>query len=90
MLGGRAIVTTTAGGIPDLTASDDGHDEPVAWTVPPRDPQALAEAILDALDSPEKRALFEQRARQRAEQQFTVDRMIESTLCVYRELLDLS
>jgi glycosyltransferase involved in cell wall biosynthesis len=90
MLAGRAIVTTTAGGIPDLTGSDDGDAEPVAWTVPPRDPEALAEAIRDAFESPEKRALFEQRARQRAEQRFTADQMIESTLCVYRELLDLS
>ncbi len=90
MLAGRAVVTTTAGGIPDLTESDDPHADPIAWTVPPRDPQALAEAILDALESPEKRALYQHRARHRAEQQFTADQMIESTLCVYRELLDLS
>jgi glycosyltransferase involved in cell wall biosynthesis len=89
MLARRAIVTTTAGGIPDLTASDQRGAEPLAWSVPPRDPQALADAILDAIASPETRALFQQRARQRAEQWFTVDPMIESTLCVYRELLDL-
>ena len=87
MLAGRALVTTTAGGIPDLTGSDDPHAEPVAWTVPPRDPQALAEAILEALASPEKCAVFQERARRRAEQLFTAGRMIDATLRVYRELI---
>ncbi|MFH1923208.1 MAG: glycosyltransferase, partial [Planctomycetota bacterium] len=88
MLAGPAIVTTTAGGIPDLTGSDDPDSEPVAWTVPPRDPQALAEAILHALDSPDQCAMLQQQARRRAEQLFTATRMIEATLSVYRELLD--
>jgi len=89
MLAGPAVVTTTAGGIPDLTGGDDLDGEPVAWTVPPRDPQALAEAILDALESPQKCALFRKRARRRAERLFTAKQMLESTLSVYRELLDV-
>ena len=87
MLAGRAIVTTTGGGIPDLTASDDPHAEAVAWTVPPRDSRALARAILEALDSPQKRAQLGERGRRRAEHLFTADRMLESTLNVYRELV---
>jgi len=89
MLAGRAIVTTTGGGIPDLTASDDPHAEPVAWTVPPRDARALSRAILEALDSPHKRAALEARAQQRAERLFTARRMVEATLALYRELLDV-
>jgi glycosyltransferase involved in cell wall biosynthesis len=88
MLARRPIVTTTAGGIPDLTGSDDPDSEPVAWTVPPGDPPALAEAILDALESPEKRAKLQERAGKRAERLFTARRMIESTLSVYREVLE--
>lgn len=87
MLAGPAIVTTTAGGIPDLTGSDDSDSEPVAWTVPPRDPQALAKAILHAVESPKECAMLQKQARRRAEQLFTAVRMIEATVSVYRELL---
>ncbi len=87
MLAGRAIVTTSGGGIPDLTGSDDPEAEPVAWTVPPRNCRALAEAILEALQSPEKCAVLQQRARRRAERLFTARHMVEATLRVYQELL---
>lgn len=88
MLAGRTIVTTTAGGIPDLTGSDDPSAEPVAWTVPPRDAAALAGAILGALDSPQLCAAMQQRARQKAERLFTAERMVDATLAVYREVLE--
>jgi glycosyltransferase involved in cell wall biosynthesis len=86
MLAGRPLVTTSAGGIPELTGSSDPAAEPLAWTVPPRDPKALAAAILSALDHPDRQAAFAHRARQRAERLFTADRMVESTLQVYHEL----
>lgn len=85
MLAGQTIVTTTAGGIPDLTGNDLPDAAPVAWTVPPRDPQALAAAILTALSSPDECAAMQQRARQRAERLFTADCMVKATLRVYRE-----
>jgi glycosyltransferase involved in cell wall biosynthesis len=88
MLAGRPVVTTTAGGIPDLITGDDAHAEPVAWTVPPRNARALARAIIEALESPQQRAQRAERARRRAERRFTAGRMVESTLSVYRELLD--
>ena len=59
-----------------------------ASDLPPRDPQALAETILEALDSPDKRARLQERARRRAERLFTASRTIESTVSIYRELLD--
>jgi glycosyltransferase involved in cell wall biosynthesis len=84
MLAPRTIVATTAGGIPDLLG--DGHGrEPVAWTVPPRDAPALALAILEAVGSPDTCAAMRERARRRAEQHFTADRMVEATLSVFRE-----
>lgn len=85
MLAGRTIVTTTAGGIPDLTGSDVPDAAPVAWTVPPRDSEALAAAILRALSSADECVAMQERARHRAEQLFTADCMVESTLAVYRE-----
>ena len=103
MLAECPIVATTAGGIPDLVGSRTGCQpvqsnteqtgfqpvphEPVAWLVPPRDPRALARAILHALDSPDQCAAMRRRALHRAEQRFTADQMVESTLAVYRELI---
>ncbi len=109
MLAGRTIVTTTAGGIPDLIGSESpsppaplsegegSHESPAslpkrdgicAWTVPPCDPPALAEAILRALASPQASAAMLDRARRRAEAMFTADRMVEATLAVYRGMRD--
>ncbi len=85
MLAGRPIVTTTAGGIPDLVVGDPSEGSPVAWTVPPRDAQALAQAIVKALASPDVCAEMQQRASGRALQRFTADCMVEATLAVYRE-----
>jgi len=85
MLAGRMIVTTTAGGIPDLVGGEPGA-EAVAWTVPPCDSMKLGEAILQAIASPDKCAAMQQRACRRAEQRFTADHMVEATLAVYREV----
>ncbi len=86
MLAARPIVTTTAGGIPELVGPT-ADAEPVAWMAPPRDARALTEAILAALESPAKGAALGRRARERAERYFTADRMVEATLAVYREAL---
>jgi glycosyltransferase involved in cell wall biosynthesis len=88
MLAGRTIVTTTAGGIPDLVGPNDADGGPVAWLAPPRDPPALAEAIIRALSSPEPSAAMRERAQLRAERLFTADCMVEATLAVYREVLE--
>jgi len=87
MLAGRPIVTTTAGGIPELTGIGNRPGERLAWTVPPRDCRALAAAILAALDSPRERQERSDLARCRAEELFTAERMVEGTLQVYMELL---
>jgi glycosyltransferase involved in cell wall biosynthesis len=87
MLAGCAVVTTTAGGIPDLTGDNDAGGASVAWTVPPGDPPALAGAILEALADHPLRADRITRARRRALERFTVDRMVEATLGVYSEVL---
>jgi glycosyltransferase involved in cell wall biosynthesis len=58
------------------------------WLVPPDDPEELARALELALAMPEDaRARLATRARQLVQRQFTVERMAERTLAVYRELL---
>jgi glycosyltransferase involved in cell wall biosynthesis len=86
MLAERTIVTTTAGGIPDLVGGDEPGGAPVAWMVPPRDPKALAEAILRSLASPQQCGQMQKEARRRAEERFTADRMVEATLIVYEDV----
>ena len=88
MLAGCPIVATTAGGIPDLVGPDPSDGEAVAWLAPPRDSSALAETILQALGSPEGCKAMQERAYRRAVERFTADRMVESTLAVYREKVE--
>ena len=78
---GVPVVATAAGGIPEVVA-----DGITGRIVPPRDPDALAAALVDALDGPERRAAWGRAGRQRFEERFTADRMVDSTLAVYGEL----
>jgi glycosyltransferase involved in cell wall biosynthesis len=59
------------------------------WLVPPDNPGELARALELALAMPDDaRARLAVRARRLVQQHFTVERMAESTMAVYRELLD--
>jgi glycosyltransferase involved in cell wall biosynthesis len=89
MLAKTPIVTTSAGGIPDVTGSGDPNVEPTAWVVQPRNPPALTAAIIDALASPDRRMQFAERAYCRAQSLFTADRMVEATVEVFREVLQI-
>lgn len=91
MFAGTPIITTTAGGIPDLVGPC-GDGAAVARMVPPQNPSALAEAVSDALQ-----ALAEGlpipgvdplRANDRAWQHFTAEAMVEGTLTIYRRVLE--
>ncbi|MBW8190547.1 glycosyltransferase [Neiella marina] len=53
LLSGVATITSNVGGFPDLIKPDQ-----TGWLVPKADPQALAEAIRDALNNPQKRHQF--------------------------------
>jgi len=85
MLAGRPIVTTTAGGIPEVVGVDGDGRGPVAWLTPPRSSRELAEAILEALADDVRCGQFVQLARQRALQRFTDACVVQATLEVYCE-----
>ena len=78
---GVPVVATSAGGIPEAVV-----DGVTGRLVAPRDPDALAAAIVEALESPERRAAWGEAGRRRYEERFTDDRMVEATLAVYAEL----
>ncbi|MEQ8208972.1 MAG: glycosyltransferase [Lacipirellulaceae bacterium] len=55
------------------------------WVVPSEDPASLAEAITKLLANPEQRKAFGKASRLRAAD-FTIDKMVDKTLALYRQL----
>jgi len=60
-------VATTGGALPEVV----GTDGDTARTVPPADPSALTNAILDLLQDPEERARIGENGRRRVLERFT-------------------
>jgi len=77
----RPVVATAAGGIPEAVV-----DGVTGHLVPVRDAAALADALVHVLRDADTRTAMGRAGRQRFEEQFTEDRMVEATLGVYREL----
>jgi glycosyltransferase involved in cell wall biosynthesis len=86
MIARMPIITTTAGGIPDLVGRLHGEPE-AAVLVPPKDPESLASALLAAIADRDALRPMVDRAEQRALTRFTDEQMVEKTLAIYRELL---
>lgn len=63
------------------------HHEDNGLLVPAKDAAALASAISRLLDHPDERRRMGARGRARAVEQFSQERVIETTLAVYREVL---
>lgn len=63
---GKPIVATRVGGLPDVI-----HEGETGFLAEPRDPSSLAEAIIRALQDPEKTRQMGENARRIAETQYT-------------------
>jgi glycosyltransferase involved in cell wall biosynthesis len=74
----KAIVATTAGGIPEVVANG-----ATGILVPPRDHESMARAIIDLLRDDEKRRAFGEAGRRRACERFSAEQMVSGTLQVY-------
>ncbi len=79
----RPIVATAVGGTPGLLANGE-----CGLLVPPEDPHAMAEAIVELLENREKAQMLAQRARQRFLEEYTIDRMGERYLEIYRRAIE--
>jgi glycosyltransferase involved in cell wall biosynthesis len=90
MLARRPIVTTTAGGIPDLSGSPVPARADYAWVVPPASPAELGRAVIEALEHPHWCAEMIERAAERAASEFTHDAMVDATVRQYRAMLEAS
>lgn len=78
---GVPVVATAVGGVPEVI--EDGR---TGRLVPPRDPRAMAEALLEVLGSPELRNAWSEAGRCAA-RAFQVDAMVERTLGEYMAIL---
>ncbi|MBD3768428.1 MAG: glycosyltransferase family 4 protein, partial [Gammaproteobacteria bacterium] len=79
---GRAVVTTDVPGCRDAI-------EPnlTGVLVPVRDAEALANAIQDLIESPDKRKAMGKAGRELAEKEFAIEKVVGAHLAIYDELL---
>jgi L-malate glycosyltransferase len=81
MAAGRAIVATRTGGIPEVVA-----EEETGLLVPPRDHEALADAIVRLLKDETLRRQLGDAGRARARSLFSSERMVQNTVQVYQRV----
>ncbi len=90
---GTVLLEAMASGLPCITTEVGTgtswvvQDTVTGRVVPPRDPQALARAVRELMDSPLRRAEMGQAGRARVEATFTLEQMIARLEAVYREAL---
>ena len=80
MAAGLPIVASRVGGVPELV--EEGRN---ALLVPPNDPKALAHAIRDLAQDPDRRAQFGRASRRRAEL-YDWSRLLPRNVALFREL----
>ena len=82
MAAGLPVVATRVGGTPEVV-----EHGVTGLLVPPRDPKALAEAIIALLQDRERAEAMGQAGRERVEKCFSVKRMVQQTEALYEELI---
>lgn len=84
MASGKALVATTVGGTPEAILN-----EVTGLLVPPKDPQAIAQAILTFLNNPDFASLCRENARKRIKDHFSMEKMIDKLEKLYCTLSPL-
>jgi len=78
-------------GVPQVVTEVGGTREAVVpetgLLIPPRDPGALASAVVELLQDPSRRAAMRTASRERHAAHFTIDRMVAGTAAVYDRVL---
>lgn len=80
---GRAVVTTDVPGCRDAI-----EPEVTGVLVPVKNAPALADAIQMLVETPERRLRMGKAGRELAERAFSIDRIVEQHLAIYKELLE--
>jgi glycosyltransferase involved in cell wall biosynthesis len=86
---GRVLMEAMAAGVPVVTSDVTGTSECVAdgqtgLLVPPRDPDALAEATIALLRDPERRRQFGEAGVRRVEEEFSPESQVARTEAIFR------
>jgi glycosyltransferase involved in cell wall biosynthesis len=81
---GRAVVTTNVPGCRDAITLNTGV------LVPVRDSMALADAILDLVQNPEKRKAMGKAGRELAEREFAIEKIVDEHMQIYNQLISKS
>lgn len=79
---GVPVVAANVGGLPEIV-----QDGVTGILVPPKDPDALAEAVIHLLRDPELRRRLGSAARGRVLTEYRIERVVEQTLKVYERVL---
>ncbi len=82
MWAGLPVLSTTAGGIPEAVRN--GIE---GWLVPPKNPEALTQALLEILNNPEERARRAQNAHQRVLESFTVGPQVAKIEAILQQVV---
>jgi glycosyltransferase involved in cell wall biosynthesis len=77
----KPVVATDAGGVCEMV-----REGRTGWLVSNRNPDRLATAIAECLDSPERAQRFAEAGRALVERIFRVEKMVEGTIAVYESL----
>jgi glycosyltransferase involved in cell wall biosynthesis len=77
------VVASDIGGIPELV-----QHRVTGLLVPPRNPEPLAEALTELIDSADLRHRYGQAGRSRVMKHFTLEQKVKRTLAIYEELLN--
>ena len=83
MASGLPVVATNVGGIPESVI--DGYN---GFLVPPRDPKALADKIIELIDNPELRTNMGERSRKIAEEKYSLDNMVNRIESLIESLIE--
>jgi len=78
MAAGLPVVATRVGGNPEAVV-----DGVTGWLVPPGNPAAMAEKIIDLLGDPERAKRWGEQGRNRVKQDFSEERMVKGHLKLY-------
>jgi len=88
----NSVLEAMAASLPVVATCVDGTPEAVVdgetgWLVPPSDPDALADGILDALENPVESRKMGEQGRRRVERDFSLERYVDGFVRVYDDLV---
>ncbi|MCD6359292.1 MAG: glycosyltransferase [Armatimonadetes bacterium] len=84
----NVILESMAAALPIVATNVGGNSEAVVngvtgWLVPPKNPDAMAEKIVDLLHDPQKARSWGKQGRKRVNKKFTIERMVQEHIKLY-------